>query len=174
MPIQFIITGGTIDSYDTDIQYPLIPLEKSIVPTYINNLKLGNKTKFSVICLKDSREISKTDLNKLLTTINKSQIKQIIVTIGTFAMSDVSRFLELNIKNKNKTIILTGAMIPIYGFPLSDGPFNLGYAVSKVQELPKGIYIAMNGTIFSSKEIIKIVSEGKFASVPFLSSSNVS
>jgi len=164
-PIHFMITGGTIDSYDRDILYPLVQHGKSTIPSYIKSLKLDNKTKFTIICLKDSRDISKKDIQKLLNNINKSTSKHIIVTCGTFALSDMSRLLELNNKKKDKTIVLTGSMIPIYGFPMSDGPFNLGYAVSKVQELPKGVYVCMNGNVFSSNEIVKIVTEGKFASI---------
>ena len=163
-PIHFMITGGTIDSYDTDIRYPIIPVEKSIIPTYIKNLKLANQIKFTVICLKDSREISKKDLKKLLNSIKKSSSKQIIITCGTFALPDLTRILSLNLRN-NKTIVLTGSMIPIYGFPLSDGPFNLGYSVAKVQELPCGIYVCMNGTVFSPSEVLKVISEGRFASI---------
>ena len=163
--IHFIITGGTIDSYDTDIVYPLIPFDKSIIPVYIKSLKLDNKTKFSIACLKDSRDLLKEDLKQILNSVEKSTSKRIIITCGTFAMSDVARFLDLNIKKKNKTIFITGSMIPIYGFPLSDGPFNLGFSVSKVQELPSGIYVSMNGKVFRPNEVSKILSEGRFESL---------
>ena len=163
--IHFIITGGTIDSYDKDVQYPLIPLEKSIIPVYIKSLKLNNKIKFTVVCLKDSRDILKTDLKKLLSSIKKNTSKQIIITCGTFAIPDIARFLDLNLKNNNRTIILTGSMTPMYGFPMSDGSFNLGYSVAKVQELSKGIYICMNGKVFYPNEVLKIISEGRFDSV---------
>ena len=106
--IHFIITGGTIDSYDKDVQYPLIPLEKSIIPVYIKSLKLNNKIKFTVVCLKDSRDILKTDLKKLLSNIKKNTSKQIIITCGTFAIPDIARFLDLNLKKNNRNIILTG------------------------------------------------------------------
>jgi len=43
-----------------------------------------------------------------------------------------------------KTIVLTGALVP-YTFGSSDGLFNLGSALSFVQALPPGVYIAMNG-----------------------------
>ena len=157
--------GGTIDSYDSDIVYPLIPNEKSIIPTYIKSLKLANKTKFTITCLKDSREVSKADLKKTLGSIKNSTAKQIIVTTGTFAMPDIARFIDLNLTNNNKTIIITGSMIPMYGFPMSDAPFNLGYSVSRVQELSSGVYVCMNGKVFSSSEVMKIVADGKFDSI---------
>ncbi len=46
-----------------------------------------------------------------------------------------------------KTIVFTGAMIP-YAFGSSDGLFNLGRALSFVQVLPQGVYLAMNGKCF--------------------------
>ena len=46
-----------------------------------------------------------------------------------------------------KTIVLTGAMVP-YAFGSSDGLFNLGSALSFVQVLPPGVYVAMNGQHF--------------------------
>ena len=47
----------------------------------------------------------------------------------------------------DRTIVLTGAMVP-YAFGSSDGLFNLGSALSFVQVLPPGVYIAMNGQHF--------------------------
>ena len=46
-----------------------------------------------------------------------------------------------------KTIVLTGAMVP-YAFGSSDGMFNLGSAISFVQALAPGVYVAMNGRAF--------------------------
>ena len=57
-------------------------------------------------------------------------------------------------KVKNKTIVLTGAMIPIK-FGSSDGLFNLGSALSFVQTLVPGIYIAMNGRYFKWNNVRK-------------------
>ena len=48
---------------------------------------------------------------------------------------------------RGKTIVLTGAMVP-YAFGSSDGLFNLGSALSFVQVLPPGVYVAMNGRAF--------------------------
>ena len=43
-------------------------------------------------------------------------------------------------KIKNKTIILTGAMIPYAFGSSSDGFFNLGSALSFAQTLQNGVY----------------------------------
>ena len=61
----------------------------------------------------------------------------------------------------HKTIVLTGAMIP-YAFGSSDGLFNLGSALSFVQVLPPGVYIAMNGRYFGSDRVRKNKETGVF------------
>ena len=55
---------------------------------------------------------------------------------------------------KDKTIVLLGAMVP-YNQKNSDALFNLGFAISTVQTLPKGVYIAMNGKIFNFNNVRK-------------------
>jgi L-asparaginase len=64
----------------------------------------------------------------------------------------------------DKTIVLTGAMIP-YAFGSSDGLFNLGSALSFVQVLPPGVYIAMNGRCFSWERVRKNPTLGVFEEV---------
>ncbi len=71
--------------------------------------------------------------------------RQIVVTHGTDTMVETARALADGVTDK--TVVLTGAMIP-YAFGSSDGLFNLGSALSFAQVLPPGIYIAMNGQCF--------------------------
>jgi L-asparaginase len=52
-------------------------------------------------------------------------------------------------------------MIP-YSFGSSDGFFNLGSAIAFAQSLPKGVYIAMNGTYFLWNEVKKNRQTGFF------------
>jgi L-asparaginase len=62
-----------------------------------------------------------------------------------------------------KTIVLTGAMVP-YAFGSSDGLFNLGSALSFVQVLPPGVYVAMNGRYFPWDRVRKNKETGVFES----------
>ena len=62
---------------------------------------------------------------------------------------------ELAAKIKDKTIVLTGAMIPYAFGSSSDGFFNLGSALSFVQTLEKGVFIAMNGQFFRNEDVKK-------------------
>ncbi|HKC34948.1 MAG TPA: asparaginase domain-containing protein, partial [Chitinophagaceae bacterium] len=67
-------------------------------------------------------------------------------------------------KVKNKTVVLTGAMIPIK-FGSSDGLFNLGSALAFVQTLPQGVYIAMNGRYFNWDNVRKNKETGVFEEI---------
>jgi L-asparaginase len=63
-----------------------------------------------------------------------------------------------------KTIVLTGAMVP-YAFGSSDGLFNLGSALSFVQVLPPGVYVAMNGQHFAWNGVRKNTTTGIFEAI---------
>ena len=68
---------------------------------------------------------------------------------------------ELGLAGLDKTIVLTGAMVP-YKFGSSDGLFNLGSALAFVQSLPKGVYVAMNGRYFNWNNVKKNKASGIF------------
>jgi L-asparaginase len=163
--IHFILTGGTIDSKWKATMDTITPNEHSVIPEYIGGLKLYKDFDFTEVCMKDSRSLTPEDVTVILNTIENSPNTKIIITHGTYTMPDTARFLKANLKRKNQTIILTGSMAPLKGFDASDAPFSLGFAYSKVQELPAGVYLCMNGAIFSPEEAAKNISEGKFYSV---------
>jgi L-asparaginase len=163
--IPFILMGGTIDSYYESARDTAVPSKKSNVPAYIKGLKLYDKTIFSEICMKDSRSLDQNDLREMLETIEKSKNKRIIITHGTYTMPDSARYLKAHLKRKDQTIVFTGSMIPLIGFSPSDAAFNLGYALAKVEKLEPGIYLCMNGTVFSPEEVAKFISEGRFISI---------
>jgi L-asparaginase len=74
-------------------------------------------------------------------------------------MAVTAKFLADTIKEK--TIVLTGAMVP-YKFGSSDGLFNLGSSLAFVQTLPHGVYVAMNGKYFEGNNVRKNKSTGEF------------
>ena len=77
-------------------------------------------------------------------------------------MSETAKVLADKVKNK--TIVLTGAMIPIK-FGSSDGLFNLGSALAFAQSLPHGVYVAMNGRFFNWDNVRKNKETGVFEEV---------
>ncbi|MBU1177910.1 asparaginase [Patescibacteria group bacterium] len=163
--IHFIITGGTIDSYYDGSKDTAVVNKESIIPQFIEGLKLDQKSTFTKVCMKDSRELTRDDLESILQAVKDSSHKKIVITHGTYTMTDTARFLEANLENNNRVIILTGSFIPINGFSFSDGPFQLGYAMAKTENLEKGVFICMNGKVLSANEAMKISKEGVFSSI---------
>lgn len=70
-------------------------------------------------------------------------------------MRDTATFLENRLKANDKKIVLTGSMIPITGFATSDAGFNLGFVIGLFGGLQPGVYLSMNGGIFSPAEVHK-------------------
>ena len=163
--ILVIVTGGTIDSYYDGTKDTAIPRERSILPQFFKVLKLYDKISFVEICMKDSRSLTTDDRKKVVAAIDNAKEKKIIITHGTYTMSDTARYIKANSKRKDIIIILTGSMIPLEGFTPSDAPFNIGYALGRLNDLKAGVYVGMNGKIFNPDECIKMLNEGRFASI---------
>jgi L-asparaginase len=163
--ISFLMTGGTIDSYYDGSKDTVVPNNHSVIPQYVRSLKLSLATNFAEICMKDSRNLTKDDLTSLLGAVEGNKNKKIVITHGTYTMSDTARYLRANLTRKDQIIILTGSLVPINGFTNSDAPFNLGYTLAKINQLEPGVYVCMNGDIFMAEEVAKMLSDGKFFSI---------
>lgn len=106
------------------------------------------------IAEKDSRDIDESDREKLATAIADTAHQNLVITHGTFTMVQTGLFL----KEKNfadKKIVLTGSMIPISGFSASDAGFNLGFVIGSFASLESGVYLSMNGGMFTPDEVEK-------------------
>ena len=150
-PIKIFVTGGTFDKEYNELNGELYFKETHLYEM----LELGRsqlKVDIETIMMKDSLEMSKNNRNTIVQKCLESNENQILITHGTDTMVKTAKLLAEKITTK--TIVLTGAMIP-YKFGSSDGLFNLGSALSFLQSLPKGIYIAMNGNIFNWNNVKK-------------------
>ena len=88
------------------------------------------------------------------------------LSIRTLMMIDTAGVLAAALgPDTRKTVVLTGAMVP-YAFGSSDGLFNLGSALSFVQILPPGVYLAMNGRYFQWDRVRKNRETGVFEALP--------
>lgn len=152
-------------SYYDGTKDTAVTSEHSSVPKFIKLLKLYEECNFSEVCMKDSREINDVDRKNIIEAVSKSDSTRIIITHGTYTLPDTARYLEANLKKNKKTIIFVCSMIPLVGFTPTDAGFNMRYAVANSQTLPEGVYVCMNGRIFSPNEIVKMLSEGRFGSI---------
>jgi L-asparaginase len=144
MPIRILITGGTFDK-----EYDELSGSLYFEDTHIQEMLERGRCKLDVsvrtVMMVDSLDMTDADRALVLDNCRKAPEERIVVTHGTDTMAVTARLLgEAKLP---KTIVLTGAMIP-WAFGSSDGLFNLGSALSFVQALPHGVYVAMNGRYF--------------------------
>lgn len=158
MAIRIFITGGTFDKEYNELNGQLY-----FKDTHMMDLLEMGRNKMHVeirtLMMIDSLEMSDEDRELIAHQCQQCEEDQIVITHGTDTMSDTARWIAEKVTDK--TIVLTGAMIPIK-FGSSDGLFNLGSALAFVQTLPPGVYIAMNGRYFHWNNVRKNKQTGIF------------
>jgi L-asparaginase len=113
----------------------------------------------------DSLDMTDADRTLIVNACRQAGEPRIVITHGTDTMVRTARALAAAFPSGGgKTIVLTGAMVP-YAFGSSDGLFNLGSALSFVQVLVPGVYVAMNGRAFEWNQVTKNRDTGVFESV---------
>lgn len=162
--IDVVITGGTIDSEWDSSKDTAITRKETIIPKYFNRLKPDIDLSFNVVCMKDSRQLTPEDLKQIYQAVENSGSDKVLITHGTYTMPDTARYIKAHLKSK-KSVVLTGATIPLEGFSLSDAPFNLGFAIATLMTMEPGILLAMNGNLFTPQEVAKNLSEARFFSL---------
>jgi len=161
--ITIVVTGGTIDSEWDAAQDTAVVKDESILPKYFSKLKLDIDLEFNVVCMKDSRALTPDDLAKIAEAV-ESAGDRVLITHGTYTMPDTARYLQAHLKAK-KAVILTGAMVPLDGYTMSDAPFNLGFSIATLFTMEPGIKLAMQGRLFTPQEVAKSMGEARFFSV---------
>ena len=159
--IKIFSTGGTFDKEFNEITGELFFKKTQLYEL----LEMGSSKldiKIETLMMVDSLKMSDNERQYIVDKCKKEKTHMIIITHGTDTMVKTASLLATQIKDK--TIILTGAMIPIK-FGSSDGLFNLGSAMSFVQVLEPGIYITMNGRYFNWNNVRKNKIHGIFEKI---------
>ncbi|OJU27370.1 MAG: asparaginase [Sphingobacteriales bacterium 41-5] len=158
MAIRIFITGGTFDK-----EYNMLNGQLYFKDTHLHDLlELGRNTvpvEIRTLMMVDSLEMTDEDRELIAHQCNQADEEQIVITHGTDTMAQTAEILAQTVLKK--TIVLTGAMIPIK-FGSSDGLFNLGSAIAFAQSLPHGVYVAMNGRFFKAGDVRKNKETGFF------------
>ncbi len=158
MRIRIIITGGTFDK-DYDALRGELTFKESHLPQILKKVRCTVPIELEFNQLIDSLDMRKVNRKRILGSCINAGEERIIITHGTDTMIATARLLGK--AQLEKTIILTGAMVP-YSVSGSDAVFNLGCSVIAVQLLPAGVYIAMNGRIFPWDDVVKNIEKGLF------------
>jgi L-asparaginase len=161
MNIRIFVTGGTFDK-----EYNELTGELYFKDTHIAQMLRLGRCRLAVdirtLMMIDSRNMTDDDREIIARNCINAKEDKIVITHGTDTIVETARYLADKIKNK--TVVLTGAMIP-YTFGSSDGMFNLGCALAFVQVLPPGVYIAMNGRYFTYDNVRKNKKTGEFEEI---------
>lgn len=157
--IRILITGGTIDDLDYDKEENARKNHQSLIPELIKQARITVDCEYEILMQKDSRVITDKDRQLILHRCLSCEENKIVITHGTFTMTETAKFLGK--ANLNKTLILFGAAIPA-NKDKSDALFNLGAAFIASQLLPPGVYVVMNGKIFTWDNVKKDFSTGNF------------
>lgn len=158
MIIQIFVTGGTFDKEYDELNGRLV-FKETHVQEMLNLGRCKQKVDIRTLMMIDSLKMTGVEREMLVESCRKCERDRIVITHGTDSMEVTARALGRSINDK--TLVLTGAMIP-YKFGSSDGLFNLGSAVAFAQSLPHGVYVAMNGRCFDWQKIRKNRETGEF------------
>ena len=164
MSIRILVTGGTFDKEYNEHTGQLFFKDTHLAEM----LRLGRsrvEVTIRTVMMIDSLEMTDADRTLIVQNCLQSDDERIVITHGTDTMTETAAAVARAVSGK--TIVLTGAMIP-YAFGSSDGLFNLGSALSFVQVLPPGVYIAMNGKCFPWDRVRKNRDRAEFEEIPAL------
>ncbi|HKK92715.1 MAG TPA: asparaginase domain-containing protein [Longimicrobiales bacterium] len=161
MAIRLFVTGGTFDKEYDEIRGRLYFADTHLV----DMLDMGRcrlDVEVRTLMMVDSLDMGESDRELIARQCREVAEDQIVITHGTDTMVDTARTIAE--ADLGKSVVLTGAMIPI-AFGSSDGLFNLGGALTAVQILPPGVYITMNGRVFDWDKVRKNRDTGVFEEI---------
>ena len=159
MQIRILVTGGTFDK-----EYDELSGRLFFKDTHVEEmLRLGRARldlTIETAMMIDSLDMDEAGRTAIVGRCRAAAERAVVVTHGTDTMVETAGALAAA-DLRDKTVVLTGAMVP-YAFGSSDGLFNLGSALSFVQILPPGVYVAMNGRHFPWNQVRKNRATGVF------------
>ncbi len=158
MSVRVFVTGGTFDK-EYDELHGTLDFRATHVSEMLRRGRCGLDIAVDVLMMVDSLDMTEAQRSQVVDACVSCPESQIVITHGTDTLVETAQAIARGVRDK--TVVLTGAMVP-YAFGSSDGLFNLGSAVSFVQTLPPGVYVAMNGKWFPYDDVQKNRNIGVF------------
>lgn len=160
MRIKIYTTGGTIDKtyFDAKSEYEVGDPQIIDILRFAN---VGADYQVETLLRKDSLDMTAGDRTLIVERVKAEPSERILITHGTDTMVETARSLQ---SVPDKTIVLVGSLSPAQ-FKNSDAEFNIGFAMAAVQTLPHGVYIAMNGQVFTPENVQKNRDKNAFEKV---------
>ena len=158
--ITIINTGGTFNkrynplSGELDVPKDSLALDEIISYCYNIDFDVLN------VISKDSLDMSDADREFIVKTIKNCKNENIIIVHGTDTMGLTASFIDEKVNDK--TIVLTGAMLPI-SINKIEATLNFASAIGFLNaNIKNGIYISMHGSVKNYKKLIKNREIGQF------------
>ena len=158
--ITVINTGGTFNKRYNPLTGELeVPKDSLALDEIINYCYNIDFDVLNVIS-KDSLDMSDADREFIVKTIKNCKNENIIIVHGTDTMGLTASFIDEKVNDK--TIVLTGAMLPI-SINKIEATLNFASAIGFLNaNIKNGIYISMHGSVKNYKKLIKNRELGKF------------
>ncbi len=156
--IRIIAVGGTFDKRYNPLDGSLV-FGQSHLPVMLSDARLNQAATLEVVMQIDSLDMQDHHRQQVLEACKRATETRLIIIHGTDTMVQTAQLLGA--AQLNKTIVLTGAMVP-YAIEHSDASFNLGFAMACVQLNDPGVYIAMGGECFAAEQVRKNRQLGRF------------
>ena len=158
--ITVINTGGTFNKrYNPltgELEVPKDSLALDEIISYCYNIDFDVLNVIS----KDSLDMSDADREFIVKTIKNCKNENIIIVHGTDTMGLTASFIDEKVNDK--TIVLTGAMLPI-SINKVEATLNFSQAIGFLNSnCENGIYISMHGSVKNYKKLIKNREIGQF------------
>ena len=158
MQIRILVTGGTFDKEYDELTGRLF-FRDTHVDEMLRRGRCRVPVEIETVMMIDSLDLDAGGRGRIVERCRSCAERAVVITHGTDTMVETAHALATAVHDK--TVVLTGAMVP-YAFGSSDGLFNLGSALSFVQVLPPGVYVAMNGRHFRWDDVRKNKETGVF------------
>ena len=158
--ITVINTGGTFNKrynpLSGELEVPKDSLALDEIISYCYNIDFDVLNVIS----KDSLDMSDADREFIVKTIKNCKNENIIIVHGTDTIDLTASFIDEKVNDK--TIVLTGAMLPI-SINKIEATLNFASAIGFLNaNIKNGIYISMHGSVKNYKKLVKNRELGKF------------
>lgn len=162
--ILVLVTGGTFDK-EYDMLEGKLYFNSTHLPEMFDRGRCTLPLVVRTTMMVDSLDMTAEDRALIAHNCQRCTQRRILITHGTDTMVETAQVLAQDPDIQDKTIVITGAMIPYHFGSSSDGFFNLGAALAFVQTLPAGVYVCMNGRYYDWNKVRKNRQTGYFEAI---------
>lgn len=159
MRITIFTTGGTIDKvyFDAKSDYEV---GEPLIGEILQEANVAFDFTVQTLFQKDSLDLTEADRATIVEHVRDCPDRHIVITHGTDTMVATARAIE-SAEVGEKVVVLVGALNPAR-FRSSDAVFNIGFAMAAVQTMASGVYVAMNGHVFTPDTVRKNRAANRF------------